>query len=50
MPDRRQTTACNIYARVMANSQRKAICALERLLFPNVPKCYSSSATGGFVN
>lgn len=43
-------TTFNVYTHVVDDAHRKAECALERLLFPKVPKFDDSSASGGFVN
>ena len=43
-------TTFNIYTHVVEDAHRKAICDLERLLVPNVPKFEDSQISGGFVN
>lgn len=43
-------TTFNVYTHVVEDAHREAICDLERLLFPNVPKFEESQTSGGFVN
>lgn len=43
-------TTFRVYTHVVENAHRKAICDLERLLFPNVPKFEESRNSRGFVN
>jgi len=43
-------TTFNIYTHVVDSEHRKAICALDRLLFPNVPKFDESRNSGETVN